>query len=363
MTHRVYNFSAGPAVLPEPVLKQARDEMLALPNHGMSVLEISHRGQKFGEILEAAKTNLRALLDVPNGYHILFLQGGAVLQFSSVPMNLAGPAGAAQYIVTGSWGKKAADESKRLVPTKIAFDNGGDNYRRVPAHDELDIDPAGAYVYFTSNETIQGVQFASEPEVGDLPLVCDASSDFLCRPLPIEKYALIYACAQKNAGPAGVTIVILRDDLLARCQDNLPAYLDYRNHVKSDSMYNTPPTFGVYMVNLVAQWLTNEIGGLDKIYEQNQRKASMLYDAIDDSNGFYIGHAEPASRSIMNVTFRLQKDSLQDKFLEDAQRRELYSLKGHRSVGGIRASIYNAMPVPGVEQLKDFMHDFASTHS
>jgi phosphoserine aminotransferase len=363
MTHRVYNFSAGPAVLPESVLLQAQDELLALPGHGISILEISHRSKKFAEILQQAQANLRELLAIPHGYHILFLQGGGRLQFSMVPMNFAGPGAAAQYVLTGSWGKKAADESKRLVPTRIVFDNASENYVRVPTDKELDIDPSGAFVYFASNETIQGVQFAKEPAVGDLPLICDASSDFLCRPLPIEKYALIYACAQKNAGPAGVTVVILRDDLLARCGDDLPGYLDYRNHAKNNSLYNTPPTFGVYMVNLVAEWLKNEIGGLEKIGERNQRKASMLYDVIDQSDGFFIGHAAPASRSLMNVTFRLGDEELQGKFIDEAQQRDMCNLKGHRSVGGIRASIYNSMPVEGVERLRDFMREFAKQNS
>lgn len=363
MTHRVFNFSAGPAVLPQPVLEQARDEMLALPDRGMSILEVSHRGKEFGEVLEAAQANIRKLLAIPDGYHVLFLQGGGRLQFSMIPMNFAGPDSTAQYLVTGSWGKKAADESKRFVPTKVTFDNADENYTRIPTEAELHVDPAAAFVYYTSNETIQGVQFSDEPDVGEVPLICDASSDFLCRPLPVAKHGLIYACAQKNAGPAGVTIVIVRDDLLSRCGDDLPGYLDYRNHAKNNSMYNTPPTFGIYVVNLVAKWLLDEVGGLEKIHDRNRRKSSMLYDVLDNSNGFYKGHAADDSRSMMNVTFQLPNDELTSSFIEESAKNELCNLKGHRSVGGIRASIYNSMPVEGVERLRDFMQEFASKHS
>lgn len=363
MTTRVYNFSPGPAVLPEPVLKRAQAELLALPNVGMSVLEVSHRGHEFGEILAATKANLRELLAIPDNYHILFLQGGGRLQFGMVPMNLTVEGLPANYIVTGSWSQKAEEESRRLVATRQIWNGAECKFNRVPTNQEVAQGASGAYTYFTSNETIQGVQFHAEPECGDVPLVCDASSDFLSRPIDVNKYGLIYACAQKNAGPAGVTIVLLRDDLLQRSRDHLPSYLDYRPHVKDDSMYNTPPTFAIYLVRYVTDWLLHEVGGLKAIHEQNRKKSAMLYSVIDESNGFYIGHAEPACRSLMNVTIRLANEKLQDAFLKQAAEQRLVNLEGHRSVGGIRASIYNAMPVAGVECLRDFMRDFASRNS
>jgi phosphoserine aminotransferase len=363
-TGRVYNFSAGPAVLPETVLQQAQRELLCLPGAGASILEISHRSPEFIEILEQTTANLRSLLSIPDNYTVLFLQGGGRMQFSMVPMNLLRGAGQpADYILTGSWGQKALDEAKREGDTRVAFDGKSTGYDRLPAADQLDLNPAAAYVHFTSNETIEGVQFSTEPVVGDAPLVCDASSDFLHRPLPVDKYGLIYACAQKNAGPAGVTVVIIRNDLLERSSDDLPGMLNYRNHAENDSCYNTPPTFGVYLVNLIARWLLDDIGGLDAMLARNQAKARLLYDVIDASGGFYRGHAQPSDRSLMNVTFRLPDDAAEKAFLAEASQRDLCSLKGHRSVGGIRASIYNAMPVAGVESLRDFMQDFCESRS
>lgn len=355
---RVHNFSAGPAVLPESVLEQARDELFALPGVGMSILEISHRGDVFESILGSAEQSLRALLQAPENYRILFLQGGSRLQFSMVPMNLATPEQKPQYLITGTWGKKALAEAKKECQPQVAWDGSGENFCRVPRGDELQLDPQAAYVYYTSNETIQGVQFAEEP-AADAPLVCDASSDFLCRPLSIEKYGLIYACAQKNSGPAGVTTVVVREDLLERSRDSLPGYLNYREHAEAGSLFNTPPTFAIYVVGLVAKWIEDEIGGMDALYEQNRRKADLLYQAIDQSGGFYAGHAEPESRSIMNVTFRLPSPELESQFLAEAAEHQLCNLAGHRSVGGVRASIYNAMPVASVEALRHFMLDFA----
>ncbi len=363
MTSRVFNFSAGPAVLPESVLKQAQSELLSLPGHGMSILEVSHRGPEFGEVLAAAQANLRKLLAIPDGYQVLFLQGGGRLQFAMIPMNFITNGSQAEYIVTGSWGKKAMQEAQRIGATKTAFDNADEGYSRVPTPDELQIDANASYAYFTSNETIEGVQFPTEPHVHGVPLVCDASSDFLCRPLPIEKYGFLYACAQKNAGPAGVTIAIVRDDLLPRGSEDLPGYLNFRNHAANDSMYNTPPTFSIYIVNLVAQWLLDDIGGLAKMHVQNKQKASMLYDVIDSHPEFYSGHAAVSCRSIMNVTFKLPTDELTKQFVSEAGERQLKNLKGHRSVGGIRASIYNSMPVSGVEKLSDFMKGFAKKNS
>ena len=361
MTDRVFNFSAGPAVLPLPVLEQAQSELLALPGVGASVLEISHRSKAFVDILNSTKQRIKDLLPVPDGYHILFLQGGARLQFSMVPMNLMGGAdSSADYVLTGSWGKNALSEAEKEGSVHIAWDGGETNYDRLPATGSLDLDPGAAYVHITSNETIQGVQFPTEPDTGGVPLVCDASSDFLHRPLDVSRYGLLYACAQKNAGPAGVTIVIIRDDLLSRSRDSLPGYMNYSIQAAKDSLWNTPPAFSVYVVGLVAKWLQEEIGGLDKMYEINCEKARMLYDAIDESDGFYRGHAQGDCRSVMNATFRLADDEQEKKFLAEAEQRGLTALKGHRSVGGIRASIYNAMPIEGVRALRDFMLDFAS---
>lgn len=359
MEKRVYNFAAGPAVLPLPVLEEAQRHLLALPGAGMSVLEVSHRSKWFEEIIETAEANLRQLLSLPDQYHILFLQGGASLQFSMVPMNfLRGSSQSADYVLTGSWSEKARREAQREGAARVAWSGQDEGYVRVPGPTELDLDPNAAYLHFTSNETIQGVEFPREPDTGDVPLVCDASSDFLSRPIPIHRYALIYAGAQKNAGPAGLTIVIIRDDLLERVPENLPTMLDYRVQVKNKSLYNTPPVFAVYITMLVTRWLLDEIGGLDNMAAINRQKAHLLYDAIDRSDGFYRGHAQPDSRSLMNVTWRLPTEELEKEFVKQAQARGLYELKGHRSVGGLRASIYNAMPVDGVQALCDFMIEF-----
>jgi phosphoserine aminotransferase len=340
-------------------LDVAQRDLLALPGAGVSILEVSHRSSTFTEIIEGAEANLRTLLAIPDDYTVLFLQGGALLQFAMAPMNLLRGSGkTADYIVSGTWGKKAMSEAKTQGNVRMAWDGGAGKFTRVPTDAELDLKGDAAYVHFTSNETIQGVQFRAEPEVGDVPLLCDASSDFLHRRVPVEKYGILYACAQKNAGPAGVTVVIIRNDLLARGGDDLPSMLSYRVMAEGKSLLNTPPCMGIYMVKLVTDWLTSEIGGLDKMYEQNCRKAKMLYDAIDQSEGFYDGHAEPASRSVMNVTFRLPSAESDKAFVAQAAERDLYSLKGHRSVGGFRASIYNAMPVEGVQRLAEFMRDF-----
>jgi phosphoserine aminotransferase len=325
----------------------------------MSVLEMSHRSQGFLDILAQTKSLLRELLAIPDNYQIIFLQGGSRLQFSMIPMNLLrGQPQPADYVLTGSWSKMALDEAKREGQINIAWDGKATNYDRLPKASELKLTPGASYVYCCSNETIQGVQLPSEIDTGAAPLVCDCSSDFLHRPLPIAKYGLVYACAQKNAGPAGVTVLILRDDLLARSADNLPGYLNYKNHVKEDSLYNTPPTFAIYMMKLVLEWLRDSVGGLAKMHQRNKDKAKLLYDVIDGSGGFYRGHAQPADRSLMNVTFRLASEQLEKEFCKEGEDRGLDGLKGHRSVGGIRASIYNAMPREGVEALANFMREF-----
>jgi phosphoserine aminotransferase len=364
MEKRVYNFSPGPAVLPLPALEEAQRDLVAFPGVGISILEISHRSKKFDQVINQAEANLRTLLKIPDNYRVLFLQGGALLQFGMVPMNFLRNTGkAADYILTGTWSKKAADEAKTQGKINVAWDGKPGNYNRVPQQGELKLDAAAPYVYLCSNETIQGVQYPTLPEVGDVPLVCDSSSDFLSRPVPVEKFGILFACAQKNAGPAGVTIVIIRDDLVARSPGDLPSMLSYKVMAENKSLLNTPPTFAIYFVKLVTDWLLREIGGLDKMLQVNTKKSQMLYDAIAASGGFYQAHAEASSRSIMNVPFRLADAALEEPFLKEAAAGGLVELKGHRSVGGCRASIYNAMPVAGVEALRDFMLDFARRHA
>lgn len=358
-TARTYNFSPGPAVLPLPVLEEIQRDFLALPGAGASILEISHRGPAFTRILRSAKQRLRDLLAIPDHYHLLFLQGGSRLQFSMTAMNLLrGQSQPADYILTGSWGIAAKEQAEKEGSVRIAWDGKSSNYNHVPHRSECQLNPAAAYVHLTSNETIQGVQFADDP-LFQAPAICDMSSDFLSRPVDVSRYGLIYACAQKNAGPAGVTVVIIRDDLLARSSDSLPGYLNYREHAEQDSLYNTPCTFGIYTVDLVARWLLDDVGGLAEIHRRNCEKASLLYRVMDESNGFYRGHAASDCRSLMNVTFRLPSEEVEKEFLATAAQNGLTELKGHRSVGGIRASIYNAMPREGVESLAQFMRDFA----
>jgi len=364
MMERVFNFSPGPAILPLPVLQEVQQNLLALPGVGASVLEISHRSKTFEEMIAQAEANIRALLSLPEEYHVLFLQGGASLQFSQVPMSfLRGTGRSADYIVTGSWAKRALAEAQREGAVRIVWDGKADNYSRVPKHGEYEIDPSAAYVHFTSNETIQGIQFPAEPEVGDVPLVCDASSDFLSRPIDVKRYGLIYAGAQKNVGPAGVTIVIIRQDMLEQVPDDLPTMLNYTVHVEHRSLYNTPPVFAVYVVMLVTRWLLENIRGLEQMHAINQQKAQLLYEAIDRSEGFYRGHAQPDSRSLMNATWRLPSEELEVQFVKEAKEAGLHELKGHRSVGGIRASMYNAMPIEGVRTLVEFMEHFRQKHA
>jgi phosphoserine aminotransferase len=359
MTTRIFNFSAGPAVLPEPVLAEVQRDLMALPGVGASILEISHRSKAFDDIIKQAELNLRTLYAIPDDYAVLLLQGGARLVFSMIPMNLGAENGSTfDFVLTGSWGKYAAQEAAKFGEVHTVWDGKATNYDRLPKQSDLRFDPRAAYAYYVSNETIQGVQFQSEPETGSVPLVCDASSDFLSRPLEIKKYGVLYACAQKNAGPAGVTVVIIRKDLLARSRESLPGYLNFKIHADERSLWNTAPTFPIYVLMLVSKWLRTDIGGLDKMQQQNRNKAKLLYDAIDESDGFYAGHAQPDCRSVMNVTFRLPSDELTEKFVKGAKENGLSDLKGHRSVGGIRASIYNAMPVAGVEKLRDFMDQF-----
>ena len=359
MTRRAYNFSAGPAVLPEPVLEEVQKEMLVMPGARASIMEISHRSQTFKEIIGAAEANLRELLAIPENYSVLFLQGGSRLQFSMIPMNLAHEEhSGAEYMLTGSWGRHALKEAKKECNTHVVWDGSDGNYTTVPGIDDFQTSAGAAYLHYTSNETIEGIQFPTEPESGETPLVCDASSELLYKPIDVSKYGIVYACAQKNIGPSGVTIVIIRNDLLERSSDELPSYLNYKVQAEAGSLMNTAPTFAIYVVRLVTDWLKNKIGGLEKMHQQNLAKAEMLYEVIDGSAGFYEGHAAKNCRSLMNVVFRLPSEELTKKFIADADAESLVTLGGHRSVGGIRASIYNAMPVDGVEALRDFMVRF-----
>ncbi len=362
MEKRIYNFSAGPAILPEEVLQEAQENLMALPGVGMSILEISHRSKPFDDVINQTKSDIKKLLDISDDYSIMFLQFGASLQFSMVPMNIMPPKNKADYIVTGSWSKKAVKEAKRVGAVNIAATTEETTFNRIPKQDELKLSGDVSYVHFTSNNTIYGTQYKSEPEVGDVTLVCDASSDIFHKKIDVNKYGIIYAGAQKNMGPSGVTMVIYRNDLLERSSDDLPTMLNYKTQVENDSMFNTPNTFGIYIIGLVTKWLLN-MGGLDKMYETNKHKAGILYDCIDNSNGFYKGHAEEDSRSLMNVTFNLPTEELEKKLIAETLNAGFSGLKGHRSVGGLRASIYNAFPTKGVEELVEFMKEFQAKNS
>ena len=356
--NRIYNFSAGPAILPVEVLKEAQEDMLSYKGTGMSVMEMSHRSKTYDAIFKGAEADLRKLLDISNDYAVLFLQGGATLQFSMTALNLMPPKNKADYIVTGSWSKKAVKEAKRVGAVNIAGSTEEEGFTKLPKQEELKLDPDASYVHFTSNNTIYGTQYKTEPEVGNVPLVCDASSDILHKKIDVNKYGLIYGGAQKNMGPAGVALVIIRKDLLERSSDDLHTYLNYKIHVEKESLYNTPATYSVYIMGLVYKWLLN-LGGLDKMYEINKAKAAVLYDYIDESEGFYKGTVTvKEDRSLMNVTYRLPSEELEKKFVAEATEKGFSGLKGHRSVGGIRASIYNAFPKKGVEDLVEFMKDF-----
>lgn len=354
---RIFNFSAGPAMLPEEVLLEAREEMLDWHGSGMCVAEMSHRGKEFLSIAEQAEADLRRLLDVPDSYKVLFLQGGASTQFAMIPMNLLRGGRRADYLKTGSWSKKAIAEAKRFCEVALAASTEDSKFTRAPKQDELTLSPDAAYVHYTPNETIEGVEFPYIPQTADKPLVADMSSTLLSRPLDVSRYGLIYAGAQKNLGPAGVTIVILREDLAGEPIAGTPTMLDYKTHIAGESMYNTPPTYAWYMTGLVFQWI-QRLGGLTAMAEINERKAAALYAAIDSSD-LYTNPVEPASRSWMNVPFTLADPELDATFLSEAKQAGLATLKGHRSVGGMRASIYNAMPEEGVQALISFMQAFA----
>ena len=357
---RIFNFAAGPAVLPEPVLEQASREMLDWHGCGTSVMEMSHRGKEFIGIAAAAEADLRDLLAVPANYKVLFLQGGATLQFAAIPMNLLRGKPSADYVNTGEWSKKAIKEAGRYGAVKIAASSEDRNFTYAPKQAQWKLDPQAAYVHVCTNETIGGVEFNWVPDTGSVPLVADMSSHILSRPVDVAKYGLIYAGAQKNIGPAGLTIVIVREDLLGQALPLTPAVLDYKAQAQSDSMLNTPATYSIYIAGLVFQWL-KELGGLPKMELMNRAKAKVLYDFLDQTE-FYYSPVDQDDRSLMNVPFRLRNEALNDEFLKEAKQRGMVELKGHRAVGGMRASIYNAMPLAGVTALVAFMREFQTRH-
>ena len=354
---RVFNFSAGPAVLPEEVLQQAKEELLDWHGSGMSVMEMSHRGKEFIAIAEKAEADLRELMNIPANYKVLFLQGGAAAQFAMVPLNLLRGKKSADYINTGEWSKKAIKEAKKFGGVNVAATSEATNFSTVPPQKDWKLDPDAAYLHYTPNETIGGVEFSFVPQTGGVPLVADMSSTILSRPVDVTRFGVIYAGAQKNIGPAGLTIVIVREDLIGGAAANTPSMFDYKIHVENASMYNTPPTYGWYIAGLVFDWLKKK-GGLKAMAEINQRKAEKLYACIDSSGGFYKNPVEKHSRSWMNVPFTLKDAALDEPFLKGTKAAGLVQLKGHRSVGGMRASIYNAMPEAGIDALIAYMQDF-----
>ncbi|NLW55769.1 MAG: 3-phosphoserine/phosphohydroxythreonine transaminase [Firmicutes bacterium] len=359
MAERVFNFYPGPATLPLPVLEAAREELLSFQSTGMSVMEISHRSKQYENLQNETEARLKRLLNMGDNYKVLFLQGGASTQFAMIPMNFLSPEKTADYLVTGSFAKKAYQEVKSFGRAHLAVDTSSENYCRIPRPEEIKFSADPIYVHLTSNNTIYGTQWQTFPDCGGTPLIADMSSDLLSRSFDPEPFGLIYAGAQKNLGPAGVTIVIIREDLLAKANPDLPTMYRYETFAKNNSLYNTPPTFSIYMVSLVLKWL-EDLGGVKQIEQMNKEKAALIYEAIDQSDGFYRGHAEKNSRSLMNVTFRLPSEELENKFVQEATAEGLIGLKGHRSVGGLRASIYNAMSYEGCKTLADFMKDFVA---
>jgi phosphoserine aminotransferase len=356
---RVHNFNAGPAVLPLSVLERAQAELLDYQGRGMSILEMSHRSPEYEAINNEAETRLKQLLGVGDNYRVLFMQGGASAQFALVPMNLLPHGAVADYIVSGVWGEKAVEEARRIGTAHVAATTRESGYRAVPQLDAIQLSDNPAYIHLTSNETIQGTQWAELPSFGATPLVIDMSSDILSRQIPTEQIGLIYGGAQKNIGPAGVTVVVIRQDLLERVRKDIPVAFSYAIAAKNNSLYNTPPVFSVYMLNLVLGWI-EEQGGVAAIERQNLVKSGLLYAVIDNYSGFYRGHAEFGSRSTMNVTFRLPEEALEQKFLAEAQAAGMVGLAGHRSVGGIRASLYNALPIEACTALASFMNQFVA---
>ena len=356
---RKLNYHAGPSTLPLEVLEELRDNMVDFQGTGLSLIEESHRSANYEAVHNGAVELFREMLSVPKNYRILFLGGGATLQFAMVPMNFLPQGRTAEYVSTGTWSKKAIDDAKKIGSVKVVFDGKEGGYATLPDPASMKVDPEAAYLHITANETIGGLEWKAWPETGDVPLVCDMSSDILSRPVPVEKFALIYAGAQKNLGPAGTTIVILREDMLQRIPATLPAYLDYRNHADNNSLYNTPPVFGIWAIKLVLENMKKN-GGLAAVAERNLKKAEAVYGVIDTSGGFYRSPVDSRYRSNMNLVFRLPTEELEKKFLDEAKALGMIGLKGHRSVGGCRASLYNAMTLEGAETLAAFMRDFAA---
>jgi phosphoserine aminotransferase len=353
------NFSGGPGVLPESVLRQAQKSIIEVPEVGLSILGISHRSEWFASIIAELETNIRKLLGLSEDYHVLFLQGGATQQFSMVPMTLLhGKTQPAEYLCTGYWSGKVLHEAKREGPIRVVWSGEDCGFSRLPGDDELSFSPDASYIHYVSNETVEGLQFHRVLGRDDIPRVCDMSSDFLSKPCEAERFALIYAHAQKNIGPAGVTVVLIRDDLLKDAPTDLPSFLDYRSHIRAHSNFNTPPVFAIYVVLLVTRWLINEIGGVECMDQINRQKAELLYSLLDNSDDFYRGRAAHQDRSMMNVTFDLASPEIEQKFLAESLTAGFSGLSGHRAIGGIRASIYNALTLTAVEKLVDFMGDF-----
>lgn len=361
LNQRAYNFNAGPSALPLEVLEKAQQDLVNFQGSGMSIMEMSHRGIIFEEIHNEAISRLRKLFAIPDNYEVLFLQGGASLQFTMIPMNYLQPGKKASYIMTGVWSEKAYKEATLFgEPTQIASTKEN-KYRNIPSLDEIHFDSDDAYVHVTSNNTIYGTQWSKFPETGEVPLIADMSSDIMSKPINVSKFDMIYAGAQKNLGPSGVTIVIARKDFLAKANTEIPTILKYSTHTENNSLYNTPPTFGIYMLGEVLKWM-EENGGLTALAKQNEEKAKLIYDAIDNSNGFYTGHASKESRSLMNITFRVADEELEKQFLTEAAEAGFIGLNGHRSVGGCRASTYNAVPYETCKALSDFMIAFQTQH-
>ena len=355
--NKAYNFNAGPSALPLAVLQQAQSELLDFQGAGMSILEMSHRGKEYDAVHNRAIALLKELLSVPDDYDVLFLQGGASLQFAMVPLNFLPAGGKAGYVLTGVWAEKAYDEAKKMGLAYEAASSKADKYCSIPSAKELQYDADSAYLHITSNNTIYGTQWREFPDTGDVPLIGDMSSDILSRPFDISKFSMIYAGAQKNLGPSGVTVVIVKREFLAKANTAIPTMLRYGTFAKDNSLYNTPPTFSIYLMGLVLAWV-KENGGLAAVTRRNEEKASLIYDAIDASAGFYRGHAVPAARSLMNITFRLPSEELEKKFLSEAKQAGFVGLAGHRSVGGCRASAYNAVPLEACQELRNLMIRF-----
>lgn len=356
---RATNFYAGPSVLPVEVFQEVAEEMVNYQGTGLSLMETSHRSKTYDDVHNGAVEMMKELFSIPENYKVLFLGGGATMQFSMIPMNFLNGGKTADYTLTGTWANKAASDAKKIGSVNVAFDGKDGGYSSLVDATTLKVSPDSQYFHMTSNETIGGIQWKNWPETGNVPLICDMSSDILSRPVPVEKFGMIYAGAQKNLGPAGATIVIIRDDLVEKCPDSLPAYMNYKTHAKANSLYNTPPVFPIYVMNLVMKRMLAN-GGLKGMVAHNKKKSDLLYSAIDNSKGYFTSPVDSKYRSDMNVVFRLQSEDLEKKFIEEATALQMFGLKGHRSVGGCRASIYNSMTVEGVEKLTSFMKDFAS---